>query len=359
MLYLAIDQHRKQLTINLRDEEGQILLQRQVSTVWDKVHRFFDDVRSRSEDQGGFMTIVEVCGFNDWLLTMLEKYSCREIVLIQPKDKSKTKTDRRDANQLGELLWVNRHRLSGQARVQGIRRIRILDGREQANRQLTMMRLRTTRQLTRTINRIKQILRRHNLEHDQPTKGIQTQAARKWLQALELSDMDRLSMNHLLDQWKLWDTQLQTLDELIAQRIAECPNALLLGALTGRAAFSALAIACRIGPISDFPRPRSLANYFGITPRCNNSGDHTQRLGSISKQGSPVVRYVLGQLVLHVLKRDFAMRTWYKRIRQRRGSKIARVAVMRRLTVIIWHMLKHQQRSMTRRPECNEVTHGH
>ena len=34
MLYLAIDQHRKQLTVNLRDEAGDVILKRQVSTEW-------------------------------------------------------------------------------------------------------------------------------------------------------------------------------------------------------------------------------------------------------------------------------------------------------------------------------------
>ena len=37
------------------------------------------------------------------------------------------------------------------------------------------------------------------------------------------------------------------------------------------------------------------------------------------------------------------MKEWYRRIKKRRGAKIARVAVMRRLATIIWHMLKHQQ----------------
>jgi hypothetical protein len=51
----------------------------------------------------------------------------------------------------------------------------------------------------------------------------------------------------------------------------------------------------------------------------------------------------LGQLVLHVLRRDPAMRAWYGRIKRRRGSKIARVAVMRRLATIIWHMVKNHE----------------
>ncbi len=37
------------------------------------------------------------------------------------------------------------------------------------------------------------------------------------------------------------------------------------------------------------------------------------------------------------------MKEWYQRIKERRGAKIARVAVMRRLATIIWHMLKHNQ----------------
>jgi hypothetical protein len=56
-----------------------------------------------------------------------------------------------------------------------------------------------------------------------------------------------------------------------------------------------------------------------------------------------MVRFLLGQLVLHVLRKDAKLRRWYKGIKQRRGAKIARVAVMRRLAVILWHMLSKQE----------------
>ena len=82
MLYLAIDQHRKQLTVNLRDEEGNVLLQRQVSTRWQAVREFFQDMRERGRQAGGWMVVVEVCGFNDWLLKLLVDYEVREIVLL-------------------------------------------------------------------------------------------------------------------------------------------------------------------------------------------------------------------------------------------------------------------------------------
>ena len=122
-------------------------------------------------------------------------------------------------------------------------------------------------------------------------------------------------------------------------RAAADEQAVFLQSMPGLGAFSALAIASRIGDIERFPRPSSLANYFGLTPGCRNSGEATQRLGSITKQGSKIVRYLLGQAVVKVLRFDPAMRAWYKRIKHRRGAKIARVAAMRRMVTIIWHML--------------------
>ena len=56
-----------------------------------------------------------------------------------------------------------------------------------------------------------------------------------------------------------------------------------------------------------------------------------------------MARFLLGQLVLHVLREDAWMRSWFKAIKRRRGAKIARVAVMRRLATIIWHMLTRNE----------------
>ena len=98
MFYLGIDQHRKQLTMNLRDEQGHTVLKRLLSTEWARVGKFFGEIRQLAEADGGFVVIVEVCGFNDWLLKLLGQVGCRETVLIQPEKRSKRKTDRRDAN---------------------------------------------------------------------------------------------------------------------------------------------------------------------------------------------------------------------------------------------------------------------
>lgn len=346
MLYLGIDQHSKQITVCVRDDAGEVVCRRQVSTTWDKVRAFFDDLVQRDAD---FMAVIEVCGFNDWLITMLREYGCREIVLIHPEKTSKKKTDRRDASQLAEVLWLNRDRLAEGQRPQGIRRVHIPTAEQSEERQMTALRKRVSHQRTRTLNKIHRILHRHNLMQHYPTKTFQTQQGRQWLQSVALPAMDRLEMDLLLRQWDLWDEQLEKLDKEITQRTTPPPGPLsmtqaqLLTTTPGINSFSGLTLASRIGDIDRFPRPRSLANYFGLTPGCRNSGNNQNRLGAITKQGSGIARFVLGQAVVHVLKKDKHIRAWYQRIKSRRGSKIARVAVMRRLTTIIWHMLKYQQ----------------
>ena len=106
---------------------------------------------------------------------------------------------------------------------------------------------------------------------------------------------------------------------------------------------NATSLACRIGRVQRFPRARSLANYWGLTPGCRNSGEHNQRLGRITKAGSNMARWLLAQVAHQALRKDARLRQWYKRIKRRRGSTVARVAVMRKLATIIWHMLSKRQ----------------
>ena len=138
MLYLAIDQHSKQLTVNVRDESGQIVQRKQVSTRSAAPREFLEQLSQRA-GVSGYAAIVEVCGFNDWLLDLLPHCGCRETVLVQPGEPGKRKTDRRDANQLGEVLWVNRHRLLAGQRIQGLRRVNIPGVQEREHRRLAAL----------------------------------------------------------------------------------------------------------------------------------------------------------------------------------------------------------------------------
>ena len=340
MLYLGIDQHARQITISLRDEDGDVIQARQVSTRPEKINEFFQKLtRERLRDGESFVAVLEVSGFGDWLIDMLYDYRCQKVILIQPEERKKQKTDRRDAAALSELLWVNRRRLLHGKPVKGLRQVDIASKVDQENRRLTMLRRDVRRERTRIINKIKYVLRRHNLMWHMPTKTFPTVDAVNWLKKLSLPEVDRLEMDYLLADLEHIQQRVKDIEKVIDERCGSSKDAVLLTSMPGVGRFTAIALACRVGRVERFPRSHSLANYWGLTPGCRNSGDNNKRLGSITKAGSSMARWLLAQVAYQALRQDKRLREWFKRIKRRRGASIARVAVMRKLATVIWHML--------------------
>lgn len=236
--------------------------------------------------------------------------------------------------------------------IRGLRQVDIASTTDQENRRLTTLRKDAGRVRTRIVNKVKQILRRHNLQWEMPTKRFPTLAGIAWLKKLVLPEIDRLEMDHLLADLKQVQQWLEALEKMIAERCGNSEEAAILATIPGVAAFTAVSLACRIGRVERFPRSHSLANYWGLTPGCRNSGENNQRLGSITKAGSCMARWLLAQMVHKVLRKDARLREWYKRVKRRRGATIARVAVMRKLATIIWHMLTKRKTYA----ECRAIT---
>ena len=344
MFYLGIDQHARQLTVNLRDINGDVLLRKQVSTRPAKITQFFEELTRRCIENGcGFWAIVEVCGFNDWLIGMLKNFRCQRMVLVQPEDSGKRKTDRRDAAKLSELLWLFRKRIQQNKPIDKLRIVKFPSSIQLHGRRLTTLRKDARVNHGRAINQIRNLLRRHNLQHEMPTKTFPTIAAIKWLKSLKLPTADRIELDHALQDLHRYGQRVTELDIAIAELSADDEDAKLLAKTPGIALFSSVALSSRIAGIERFKRPRALANYFGLTPGCRNSGEKNERLGRITKAGSSMARWVLGQASKHILRTDPAMRAWFKRLKRKKGSKIARVAVMRRMATIIWHMLSKRK----------------
>ena len=105
MQYLGIDLHRKQMTVSLRNHNGDVLLRRQVSTRWPKLEEFRNQLHQTLADGEKYVAVVEVCGFHDWLVQWLNRDErCLQVLVVQPLGRSASKTDRRDAHGLSELL---------------------------------------------------------------------------------------------------------------------------------------------------------------------------------------------------------------------------------------------------------------
>ena len=58
MLYLGIDLHLKQLTVSLRNEDGDVLLRRQVSTRWPKLAEFREQLRGAAAAAQKYVAVV-------------------------------------------------------------------------------------------------------------------------------------------------------------------------------------------------------------------------------------------------------------------------------------------------------------
>ena len=65
--------------------------------------------------------------------------------------------------------------------------------------------------------------------------------------------------------------------------------------------------------------------------------------GRITKQGLPWLRWILVQCALTTVKYDAHLRTFYDRIKNRKGHGKAIVATAKELLVIIWYMLTRNQ----------------
>lgn len=96
------------------------------------------------------------------------------------------------------------------------------------------------------------------------------------------------------------------------------------------------------GDQSRFRQSRNAGAYFGLVPRRHQSGE-LDWTGRITKQGDSTVRKLLYEAANSILTRSretFALKTWAMKIAKRRGLKKARVALARRLAVIMHAILR-------------------
>src|SRR5262249_45983733 len=158
-----------------------------------------------------------------------------------------------DAAALSELLWANRDRLLQGKPVRGLRQVDIASGADQENRRLTTLRKEAGQVRTRLVNRVRHILRRHNLHGRVPTKRLPTKAAVAWIKQVALPTIDRLEMDHLLTDLERAQQRLKELEGVIAQRCGACKEAVLLSSMPGVSHFTATSLACRVGRVERFP----------------------------------------------------------------------------------------------------------
>lgn len=105
----------------------------------------------------------------------------------------------------------------------------------------------------------------------------------------------------------------------------------------GVGAVTAVAFVAAIDDPSRFRRSGHVGAYFGLAPRRYQSGE-VDRPGRISKAGDQLVRtllYEAANVLLTRSRQPSALKTWAEAIAARCGRKKAKVALARKLAVVL------------------------
>jgi transposase len=156
---------------------------------------------------------------------------------------------------------------------------------------------------------------------------------------LALPEPTRRRLESLLGLIADFDRELQAVKREIQSRAKDDPRVSVLTQIPGVGVFIALLVIAEVGDVSRFPSARHLASFAGLTPRVRNSGQRV-RLGPISRQGSPHLRWGLIQAAQTAVQVDGPLKSFYERIKQRRGSKVAKVAVAREILTLCYYGLR-------------------
>lgn len=136
--------------------------------------------------------------------------------------------------------------------------------------------------------------------------------------------------------------RLKALDAAVRAAAKQNPMARLFMTAPGVGAVTALSVASAYDDASRFRRSSSVGAYLGLAPRRYESGE-VSRNGRISKRGSKLTRTHLYEAANVILTREVAfssLKAWGLRIAKASGFKKAKVAVARKLAVILHAMWK-------------------
>jgi transposase len=180
-------------------------------------------------------------------------------------------------------------------------------------------------------------------------KALWRPAGRKELESIALAPWASRRRQDLLDLRDQLTPKIQELTHALEEEVEKRPVTRLLMTHPGVGPLTALAYELVIGTPDRFHCGKQLASYIGLVPTEESSGDR-RRLGHISKQGNVLLRFLLVEAAQVTVRSQpqwhskFAVRSqpqWHSKffhLAMRRGRKIAKVAMARKLAVHLYWM---------------------
>lgn len=201
-------------------------------------------------------------------------------------------------------------------------------------RDLLRHRVALTRMRSALKNRVSAVLAKNGVER--PYSDLFGAGGLRFLAELELREGPRRRLDSTLALIGDFTREIDATSREIDARASDDPYVPVLCQIRGVGRYIAMLVIAEVGDITRFATARRLCSWAGLTPTVRSS-DGKARLGHISGQGSPPLRWALVEAAQHAAGGGGALRDSYERIAKRRGKQIAKVAVARRILTLCFY----------------------
>lgn len=325
MKIVGCDLHTRYQQIAMLDEATGELIERRLEHANGEAKEFYTKL------VGPVRVGIEATGHTRWFERLLAELGHElwvgDAARIRASAVRKQKTDARDAAQLLELLLTVR-----------FPRLWRPSASERDLRQLLWHRQQLVWMRTSVGNQLHALAMGEGLCKK---RQLFSKKGRAELEALHLDPWASRRREELLRMLDQLDASLKQFHEAVDEQAAQSAEAVRLMTHPGVGPVTSLAFVLIVGPVNRFARSKQLVSYLGLNPREHSSGGK-QRLGSISKQGNPMLRGLLVEAGHTAARMDAELRQDYQRLRLRRGGSVAKVAIARKLAVRMYWMLRRQ-----------------
>lgn len=320
--HIGIDLHRNKFTCCVRLDNGRNYL-----SDWklEDLPRFVKKLRSTDE------IAVEVTG-NTRLFYDAVTPQVARVVAVDPNQfkvisHSVKKTDPNDARNLA--LYLEKDLLP---------EVRMKDRTQAQLASLTQTRDTLVKLRTSLKNKVNNILSAHGINLEK--EALSSEKKLQEVLAMQFDPMVQIELEVIVDEIRSLNQRVAKLEKTIAEEGSKLEGHKNLTSIKGIGPLSGSILLSVIGDINDFDGEGKLAAYFGIVPRVSNSNE-TEHSGRITKRGSKLGRTALVQCALIAQRYSPYLRRYYEKIKSRRGTGKAIIALARKLLGIIYRTLKY------------------
>jgi transposase len=270
---------------------------------------------------------MEASGHARWFERLLAELNFElwigDAAVIRTKRVRKHKTDRQDAQLILQLMLEDR-----------FPKIWVASGENRDLRQLLWHRHRMVQARTRIMNQLQAVALNEGLRCK---KRLWREHGRQQLESFRLAPWASRRRQDLLELLDRLNPTIAELSQAIEQEAEKFPEARCLMTHPGVGPLTALAFVLIIGRAERFQCGKQIAAYLGLVPLEDSSGNR-RRLGHITKQGSSMLRFLMVEAAQVTVRSLPEWRSKYFHLMMRRGRKIAKVAMARRLAIRLYWM---------------------